>query len=124
MRPTDTRTWSRSRWAPNTSCSPAGSAMLGDMTNPPHQDRYWTASDRTGGPVDQVFDQLRQRAPGLIVERLQVTHLGDDDNVYFIGDEHGRDRIQIDTAADGQPPFLIENGGRSQTSDTAEAVSL
>jgi hypothetical protein len=98
--------------------------MLGDVNNPPHRDRYWTASDRTGGPVDQVFDQLRQRVPGLIVERLQVTHPADDDNLWFLGDEHGRDRIQIETAPEGQPPFLIENGGRSQTSDTAEAVLL
>src|SRR5215472_1100931 len=98
--------------------------MLGDVNNRPHQDRLWTAGDRTGGPVDQVFDKLRQKVPGLIVERLQVTHPADDDNVYFVGDEQGRDRIQIETAPDGQPPFLIENGGRSQTSDTGEAVSL
>jgi hypothetical protein len=88
----------------------------------PRRDRHWTASDRTDGPVDQVFDQLRRKVPGLIVERLQVTHAADDDNLYFVGDEYGRDRIQIETAPNGEPPFLIENGGRSQTSDTAEAV--
>ena len=62
--------------------------------------------------------------PGLIVERLQVTHPADDDNVYFIGDEYQLDRIQLDTAPDGQPSFYIENGGRHQTSEVGEAASI
>jgi hypothetical protein len=78
--------------------------------------------DPTGGPVDQVFDQLRRLVPDLIVERLRVTHPGDDDNLWFIGDGQGRDRVQIETYPGGRPPFLIENGGRSETSDVAEAV--
>jgi hypothetical protein len=86
--------------------------------------RPWTASDRTGGPLDELLDQLRSRIPGLIVERLQVTHRADDDNVYFIGDEYGLDRIQLDTFPDGQPSFCIENGGRHQTSEVAEAASI
>jgi hypothetical protein len=48
----------------------------------------------------------------------------DDDNVYFIGDPHQLARIQVDTHPDGQPPFLIENGGRHHTTDTTEAVTL
>jgi len=36
----------------------------------------------------------------LIVERLSVTHPGDDDNVYFLGDERGPGRVQIDTLPD------------------------
>ena len=84
----------------------------------------WTAADRTGGPVDEVFDQLRERVPGLAIERLQVTRPADDDNVYFIGDQHRLDRIQIDTRPAGEPPFLIENGGRHQTSDPAEAATI
>ena len=83
--------------------------------------RPWTAADRTGGPVDGVFDQLREHVTGLVVERLQVTHRADDDNVYFIGDQRGLDRVQLDTADGGQPPFCIENGGRHQTSDAYEA---
>ena len=35
--------------------------------------------------------------PDLVVDRLQVTHPTDDDNVYFIGDQHGCDRDQLDT---------------------------
>jgi hypothetical protein len=94
------------------------------VNHPSPRDRRWSATDRTGGHVDQVLDQLRQLVPGVIVERLQVTHPADDDNVYFVGDEYGRDRIQIETAPGGQPPFVIEDGGRSQISDTAEAVML
>jgi hypothetical protein len=86
--------------------------------------RPWTGADRTGGPVDEVFDQLRRHVPGLTVERLEATHPADDDNVYFIGDEHGPDRIQLDTAPGGQPLFLIENGDRHQTSETAEAALI
>jgi hypothetical protein len=94
------------------------------MNRPPSRGRPWTAQDRTGGPLDELLDQLRSRIPGLTVERLQVTHPADDDNVYFIGDTHGPDRIQLDTAPDGQPPFCIENGGRLDTPQASEAASI
>jgi len=81
-------------------------------------------SRHTQRPIDQVFDHLRREIPDLVVERLQVTHAGDDDNVYFVGDGSRRDRIQIDTAPGGQPPFVIENGGRSETSTLAEAFRI
>lgn len=42
----------------------------------------------------------------------------------LIGDENQFDRIQVDTAPGGQPPFFIENGGRSETTNTTEAVTL
>jgi hypothetical protein len=94
------------------------------MNRPSSHGRPWTASDRTGGPLDELLDQLRSRIPKLVVERLQVTHPADDDNVYFIGDEHQRDQIQLDTGPDGQPSFYIENGGRHLTSEVAEAASI
>jgi hypothetical protein len=94
------------------------------MIDPVNRGRPWTGADRTGGPVDEVFDQLRLHIPGLVVERLEVTHTADDDNVYFIGDEHGLDRIQLDTAPAGQPYFYIENEGRCQTSEVAEAAAI
>lgn len=86
----------------------------------------WTAADRTGGPLDEVFDQLRERVPGLVIERLQVMYPADDDNVFFIGDQHGLDRVQIDTCPAGEPPFLVENEneGRHQTSDPAGAATI
>ena len=94
------------------------------MIDPVMRGRPWTGADRTGGPVDEVFDQLRRHIPGLVVERLEVTHPTDDDNVYFIGDEHGLDRIQLDTGPGGQPLFYIENGDRYQTSEAAEAATI
>jgi hypothetical protein len=89
-----------------------------------HRGRPWTPADRTGGPVDDVFDQLRQHVPGLVVERLEVTHRADDDNVYYIGIDDVYECIQLDTRDGGQPPFLIENGGRYETVETAEASSI
>lgn len=68
-------------------------------------------ADRTGGQIDDVFNPLRGHLPGLIVQRLEVTYRADDDNVYFIGDQHQFDLIQVDTRPDGQPPFLIEKEG-------------
>jgi hypothetical protein len=85
--------------------------------------RPWGPDDLTGGPVDQVFAQVRRVVPRLVVERLQVMHPGDDDNVYFLGDEHGLDRVQVDTCPGGRPPFLIEAGERFETSDAAEAAA-
>jgi hypothetical protein len=94
------------------------------VTRPPQRGRPWTANDRTGGPLDQILDQLRQQIPGLVVERPQQPHPGDDDNVYFIGDASRLDRVQIDTAPGGQPPFLIEADRQAETSDHAEATTL
>ena len=61
--------------------------------------------------------------PGLIIQRLDVTHPADDDNVYFLGDAEEYNRVQVDTRPDGQPPFLIEGTERLQTSDPAEAIA-
>lgn len=84
--------------------------------------RIWTEADRTGGPLDDLLDELRLQIPGLIVERLQVAYAADDDNVYFIGDESRLDRVQLYTAPDGQPTFYIETGGLHRTADVGEAV--
>jgi hypothetical protein len=88
--------------------------------------RPWTNTDRTGGPVDDLFDQLREHVPGLIIERLEVKYPADDDNLYFLffADWNKFENIQVETAPCGQPPFLIENGGRHETTDTTEAVTL
>ncbi|MFG1812087.1 hypothetical protein [Streptomyces sp. NPDC049040] len=85
--------------------------------------RLWGSSDLTGGPVDQVFTQVRHAVPGVIIKRLAARHAGDDDNVYFLGDESAVDRVQVDTATDGQPPFLVEADDRVVTSEVAEAVA-
>ncbi len=67
---------------------------------------------------------MRRAIPGLIVERLSVTHPSDDDNVYFLGDGRDLGRIQVDTFPGGQPPFVIEADDRVETSDVAEAIAL
>ena len=57
-----------------------------------------------------------------------VTHPADDDNVYFLGDDRGLDRVQVDTGGPGQPPFLIETlsaaDGVVTTSDIDEVVAV
>jgi hypothetical protein len=89
--------------------------------------RPWLASDRTGGPLDAVLDLAREHHRGLVVERLTVLHPGDDDNVYFLGDDDHLDVVQIDTTEGGGPPFLMEglgNGRRYVTSDPASAATM
>jgi len=86
--------------------------------------RPWGPDDLTGGPADEVFARVRAAVPGVVVERLQVMHPGDDDNVYFLGDGHGLDRVQVDTCPGGRPPFLIEAEARFETSDVAGAAAV
>lgn len=86
--------------------------------------RWLGPDDKVGGSLDEVVAGVRRVVPGLIVERLSVTHLGDDDNVYFLGDERGHDRVQVDTFPTGEPPFLIEADRRVETSDTEEAIGV
>lgn len=85
--------------------------------------RLWGPSDVTGGPVDDVFAQLRAGVPGLVIERIEVTHAGDDDNLFFVGDERGFERVHVEVRPGGQPPFLIEDAERLETSDVALAVA-
>jgi hypothetical protein len=86
--------------------------------------RTWQASDRTGGSIDDVFVALRRDVPDLLVERLTTTHPGDDDNVYFLGTPTHPDLVQIDTASNGQPPFIVEAAERLDTSDLDRVVTV
>jgi hypothetical protein len=92
------------------------------MNSAMRRGRPWGPDDLIGGPVDEVFAAVRRAVPGLTVERLKVTHAADDDNVYFLGDERGLDRVQVGTAPGGEPPFLIEADDRVEVSDVAEAA--
>ena len=101
------------------------------MPTPPSRGKPWAATDRTGGPLDDILDQLRVRRPDLIVERWDAEdpHT-EDDNVYFLGDSSGLDRVQIDSAENGRPPFTVEpfyigtcERPRVDTNDVAEAVA-
>jgi hypothetical protein len=82
-------------------------------------------------PVDEVFRRVRASVPGVRVERLSVKFPADDDNVWWVwtGAERRLDAVrsvQIDSASDGAPPFLIEGDGdgeRLETKDAAVAVA-
>ncbi|MFJ6780354.1 hypothetical protein [Streptomyces yangpuensis] len=100
-----------------------GTAILGVMGRTLSGTRPWGQGDLTGGLIDQVFAQVRQSVPGLIIERLTVTRASDDDNVYFLGVGASPDRVQLDTGPGGQPPFLVEADHRVVTSEVAEAVA-
>jgi hypothetical protein len=85
----------------------------------PMRGEPWSARDRTGGPIDLVPTRNASvlRVEGPVVERLAVTHAGDDDSVYFLGIADRIDLAQVDTGANGEPPFLIESAERYETSD-------
>ncbi|GAB3186289.1 hypothetical protein FHX75_12676 [Micromonospora palomenae] len=89
----------------------------------PFPTRVWQATDRTGGPLDELLDTLRQQHPGLWVERLDKTQPGDDNNVYFLGLGQTRDIVQVDTGPDGQAPFTVEADDRVDTTEPGEALA-
>ncbi|MGN9914579.1 hypothetical protein ACTMTJ_44320 [Phytohabitans sp. LJ34] len=92
------------------------------MNRPSTRGRPWAPTDRTGGPLDDVFDLVRQHVPSFTIERLTATHPADDDNVYYLGDHAGPDQVQVDSADHGQPPFHIEANERLSTSDPTKAA--
>lgn len=96
--------------------------------------RTWVAADRTGGPLDEVFDQLRSKFEELVIERLVKTHPADDDNVYWLtigppqrGPHHPWEEVQVDTAEGGCLPFLLEGkrdlGERITANDPQQALA-
>lgn len=58
-----------------------------------------------------------------MIERIEVTHVGDDDNLFFVGDGRGFERVHVEVFPGGRPPFLIEAEERFETSDVAQAVA-
>jgi len=67
----------------------------------------WSLHDRTGGDLDLLLERIREAYTDVRVERLTGTHPADDDNVYWIN--RGPIEVQIDTAPDGAPPFVVES---------------
>ncbi|WP_282204616.1 hypothetical protein [Kitasatospora fiedleri] len=93
------------------------------MSEPLIRGRVWGPDDRSGGPLDDVLGGARLVVPGLSVERLQVTHLSDDDNVYFLRVNSGTGYVQVDSGPHGQAPFIVEGVTRKFTSDPVEALA-
>jgi len=85
-------------------------------------------------PVGAILAAVRREMPSLRIERLQVTHPADDDNLWMFSKGSAREVakgeaivVQIGTYPGGQPPFLIESTGHNQrvtTSDAEEAVTV
>jgi hypothetical protein len=78
-----------------------------------------------------VIARVQDAVPGTMSERISVTHAADDDNVWWMWKGPGPREIetrsvQIDTAPEGQPPFLVEGddeGQRLATDDAVEAAA-
>jgi hypothetical protein len=103
-------------------------AVLDSLTlrvfTPRPRRRPWQLSDLAGGPLDALLAQVRKTLPGVVVERLTAPSPADDDNVYWLSVGLPLDRVQLDTAAHGRPPFTVEwDGRRLATSDPAQAAA-
>jgi hypothetical protein len=95
--------------------------------------RAWTADDRTGGPIDEIFAGLRGEFRDLEIERLVGTYPADDDNVFWLSlgpspRFRGAESVQVDTGNHGRPPFLLEGerqrGEYVETIDPPEALAI
>jgi hypothetical protein len=85
---------------------------------------FWGPADTTGGPLDEVFDFLRAVFPELRIERISLTRPADDNNVWYLSLRGSRE-VQLDSAPNGEPPFLIESDfARERTNETARAVEI
>lgn len=84
----------------------------------------WGPEDLTGGPIDDVFAALRARFGDLWVERLRVTHAGDDDNLWYLG-RHGSDgNVQIECGPSWRPPYTLESDtAREEVVEVRDAVA-
>lgn len=83
----------------------------------------WGPADLTGGPVDEIFADLRRSFDDIHIERLTVTHPADDDNVWYITRVGRRGELQLDSAPGGAPPFLLESESeRGRAGDVTTAV--
>ena len=97
-------------------------ARSGD--EPMTKGQSWGPNDLVGGPVDEILRGLHVLFQDLRVERLSVTHTGDDNNVWFITRPSRAVEVQLDSMPSGMPPFLLESdSGRSRTDEVSTAVT-
>ncbi len=82
--------------------------------------RAWSATDRTDGRVDELFDMVRARFPDAQIQRLVGTLPADDDNVYWV--TRLGVQVQVDTHEHGRLPLLIQHDSSPMV--TADSVRL
>jgi hypothetical protein len=82
-------------------------------------------------PIQDLIARVRASVPTVNIERLSVTHPGDDNNVWWLwigSATRATDQrsVQVDTNADGDTPFVVEgdDGQRLKTTDVAEATAV
>ena len=74
--------------------------------------------------IDLIVERLLADIPGVHVAQLKVTHLGDDDGLWFINIPSQEATVQIESP-NGNCPFLIEsdfNDDRSYGHSIEETV--
>lgn len=88
-------------------------------------DRQDQDAHRSGGPVDDVFDVVRRDRPDIGIERRQVEHPADADELWYFRTSSGAE-VQVESGPDGQRPFVVEGVGEGQrlrTEDPGEAAA-
>ncbi len=74
--------------------------------------------------IERVIDELRRCAPRIISERLKVTHLGDDDGLWFFREPSKSIEVQLESP-NGMIPFLFESDTQAKMVESVEeAVEL
>jgi len=73
--------------------------------------------------VDRIIELVKGRFPTVVVEQLKVTHLADDDGIWFFSLPPIRKDIQIESS-NGMCPFLVEHDDMEETATEKLGVSV
>jgi len=74
--------------------------------------------------IERVIDALGRRNPRIWWERLEVTHTGDDDGLWFFRETSESLDVQLESP-NGMVPFLFESPNQRKMAETVEeAVEL
>lgn len=66
--------------------------------------------------IDKIIEEVKKEFANMIVEQLKVTHLADDDGLWYFSFEKLKDEIQIESPT-GNCPFLIESHRNDERKD-------
>ena len=70
--------------------------------------------------VDEIIQRIQQLYPTVGVGQLQVSHLGDDDGIWYFDQPGSEYQVQIESSR-GMCPFLVETD-ENETRITANSV--